>query len=81
MIAQAKQKLRQLEQQMPSKATASTPTPTSEQPLQASLPQQQLDLLTPEHPVLAQLRQLQPDELSARQALDLLYQLKQQLDA
>lgn len=81
VIAQAKQKLRQLEQQMPSKTTASTPTPTSEQPLQASLPQQQLDLLTPEHPVLAQLRQLQPDELSARQALDLLYQLKQQLDA
>ena len=40
----------------------------------------QLELLAPEHPLLAQLRQLNPDELSARQALDYLYQLKQQLD-
>jgi len=73
VIAQAKQKLRQLEQQAPSATTAAKH--------ELVLPQQQLDLLTPEHPVLMQLRQLQPDELSARQALELLYQLKQQLDA
>lgn len=71
VIAQAKQKLQQLEQQPGPAITAAT------QPLA----QQQLDLLPAEHPVLTQLRQLQPDELSARQALDLLYQLKQQLNA
>ncbi len=65
VIQLARQKLRQLEQNGP----ATTPEPVT-----------QLELLAPEHPLLAQLRQLNPDELSARQALDYLYQLKQQLD-
>lgn len=65
VIQLARQKLRQLEQNGP------TTTPEAVT---------QLELLAPEHPLLAQLRQLNPDELSARQALDYLYQLKQQLD-
>ena len=65
VIQLARQKLRQLEQNGPT----TTPEPVT-----------QLELLAPEHPLLAQLRQLNPDELSARQALDYLYQLKQQLD-
>ena len=65
VIQLARQKLRQLEQNGPT----TTPEPVT-----------QLELLAPEHPLLAQLRQLNPDELSARRALDYLYQLKQQLD-
>jgi len=33
-----------------------------------------------EHPVLTRLRDLNPDELSARQALELIYSLKHELD-
>ncbi|MDP5187991.1 MAG: DNA mismatch repair protein MutS [Alishewanella sp.] len=69
VIQQAKQKLHQLELQ-PSVAAK-----------QATGSEAQLPLLEAEHPLLAQLRQIDPDELSARQALDLLYQLKKQLDA
>ncbi len=65
VIQLARQKLRQLEQNGPT----TTPEPVT-----------QLELLAPEHPLLAQLRQLNPDDLTARQALDYLYQLKQQLD-
>ena len=46
-------------------------------PQSAATPQ--LSLLETEHPVVEQLRDLNPDDLSARQALELLYQLKQQL--
>jgi DNA mismatch repair protein MutS len=65
VIQLARQKLRQLEQNGP---------------LTSAEPVAQLELLAPEHPLLTQLRQLNPDEFSARQALDYLYQLKQQLD-
>ncbi len=42
---------------------------------------QQTELFSSEpHPVLEALKRLDPDELSARQALDLLYQLKDDLD-
>jgi len=70
VIQRAKQKLQQLEQQ-PVKHAKSPKTEI----------QPQLDLLTPqEHPLVDKLRRINPDELSARQALDLLYQLKEQLD-
>jgi len=70
VIQRARLKLSELEQHnsLPQAAT---------KPLAASQPQ--LSLLETEHPLLEQLRAINPDELSARQALDLLYQLKQQL--
>ncbi|MDP5151611.1 DNA mismatch repair protein MutS [Rheinheimera baltica] len=67
VILRAKHKLMELEQQS---HNAAPPTPTT---------QPQLSLLTEEHPILAQLRDVSPDDLTARQALELLYQLKQQL--
>ncbi len=42
-------------------------------PLQTEL------FLEPEHPVLTRLKALNPDDLSARAALELLYELKRQL--
>ncbi|WP_333609087.1 DNA mismatch repair protein MutS, partial [Arsukibacterium sp.] len=66
VISQAKHKLSQLEQQGRAQLT----------PQHSAHSQQQLSLLAPEHPVLKKLAALNPDELSARQALDLLYQLK-----
>lgn len=77
VISQAKQKLQQLEQQ--SSQPVSSQHPTSS-PRQATVPAQQSLALEPiEHPLLEQIRTLQPDELTPRQALDLLYQLKRQL--
>lgn len=69
VISQARHKLQQLEQHgaaQPAKTPANSTTP-------------QLSLLEVEHPVIAQLRDINPDDLSARQALELLYQLKQRL--
>ncbi|WP_409420865.1 DNA mismatch repair protein MutS [Pseudaeromonas sp. ZJS20] len=66
VIARARQKLHELESQ-------SLPTAGTAQPAPQPTP------APPEHPLLAQLRRLQPDALSPRQALDLLYELKQQL--
>lgn len=67
VIQQAQHKLKQLEQT---------------EPVVVNKPQTpQLELLQPEHPAIQQLRQLNPDDLTARQALDLLYHLKQQLDS
>jgi len=79
VINQARQKLSQLEQQgreqLQPSAAADTPitaqTSSARQPEQ----QQQLPLMPAEHPLLRQLAAINPDELSARQALDLLYQL------
>ncbi|MEE2002528.1 DNA mismatch repair protein MutS [Alkalimonas sp. MEB108] len=68
VIQQARRKLQQLKQAEPTAATSSKPVAAT-----------QLDLLAPEHPVLQQLRSINPDDLSARQALDLLYQLQAQL--
>jgi len=70
VILRARQKLTALEQQAAANVSA-PPTPTPIPP--------QLSLLDTEHPIIAQLRDINPDELSARQALELLYQLKQQL--
>lgn len=72
VIEQAKQKLAQLEQ-----GTAGLKTPSANQ---QAVPQQQSLLLdTTEHPLLDQLRQLAVDDLSPRQALELLYHFKRQL--
>ena len=68
VILRAKQKLAELEQH-------SMAAPERE----STKSQSQLSLLDSEHPILEQLRKLNPDDLSARQALDLLYNLKQQL--
>ncbi|MEW5682681.1 MAG: DNA mismatch repair protein MutS [Pseudomonadota bacterium] len=69
VIQRARHKLSLLEQH----SHNDTPGPS------AIAVQPQLELLPAEHPVLEKLRILNPDDLSARQALDLLYQLKQQL--
>ena len=69
VIKHARHKLSELEQH--SNSTAAKPAPVAAQP--------QLSLLDAEHPVVAQLRDINPDDLSARQALELLYQLKLQL--
>ena len=68
VINQARQKLSQLEQQGLAQL--------EHQPAAAS--QQQLPLMAAEHPLVQQLAELNPDDLSARQALDLLYQLSRQ---
>lgn len=73
VIQKAKQKLAQLEQQSVVSAKAPAAAKTAE-PLQ-----QQLFVEAEPHPILEQLAKLDPDQLSARQALDLLYQLKASL--
>ena len=73
VIQKAKQKLTQLEQQSLLSAKAPAVVKTAE-PLQ-----QQLFVEAEPHPILDQLAKLDPDQLSARQALDLLYQLKASL--
>lgn len=73
VIQKAKQKLAQLEQQSVVSAKAPAAIKTAE-PLQ-----QQLFVEAEPHPILEQLAGLDPDQLSARQALDLLYQLKASL--
>ncbi|WP_434341421.1 DNA mismatch repair protein MutS [Motilimonas cestriensis] len=70
VIKQAKQKLHQLETQ------ADQPkSPTTSAPSQPSLP----FAVETEHPTVTQLAQINPDELSPRQALDLIYLLKKAL--
>lgn len=71
VIEKAKQKLKQLEQQSPSAQPQAT--------LQMGM-QQPLFVEPAPHPLLEQLQALNPDELSARQALELLYKWKQQLE-
>jgi len=69
VIQKAKHKLQQLEQQGSLQATAKSETPQ----------QQQLFVEAEPHPLVAQLQQVDPDQLSARQALDLIYQWKKNL--
>ena len=69
VIKHARHKLSELEQH--SHSAGVKPAPVAAQP--------QLSLLEAEHPVVAQLRDMNPDDLSARQALELLYKLKQEL--
>ncbi len=74
VIEQAKQKLAQLEQ-----GTTALPASSAQQ-TSAQQPQQQSLLLeAAEHPLLDQLRQLAVDDLTPRQALELLYQFKRQI--
>ena len=72
VINQAKQKLSQLEQQGRAQLTVTT---AASAPQNQTELQQQLPLMPAAHPLLRQLAAINPDELSARQALDLLYQL------
>ena len=67
VISRAKQRLAELE--------------TQQVPTVATKPQafEQLPLMDVEHPVVESLKQLDVDELSAKQALDLLYKLKSQV--
>jgi DNA mismatch repair protein MutS len=73
VIRQAREKLQQLEQESvlgaPSGGVRRTHTPI----------QTELFSEPPPHPVLDALRALNPDDLSAREALELLYRLKAQL--
>ncbi|MBX2808255.1 MAG: DNA mismatch repair protein MutS [Cellvibrionaceae bacterium] len=77
VIAKAQQRLQQLEDAS-EKHSAATPvtTPTTKvnkEPLQASL------FITHNHPVLEELAALNPDDLTPRQALDAVFNLKQQI--
>ena len=78
VIQQARQKLQQLEQQPQPDSAALTAAATTA-PVSSDTQSAQLSLLDAEHPVLEQLKALSVDDLSARQALELLYQLKNQL--
>lgn len=69
VIQAARQKLQQLEQQPQSKATELSTMQTQASP--------QLDLLPQPDPVAAALDKVDPNELSPREALNLIYQLKQ----
>ena len=71
VIKQAREKLMHLERD--SLAQTQGPATTKQAPHQAEL------FVEPEHPVLSELKRLNPDDLSARQALELLYKLKQGL--
>lgn len=64
VIHRAKEKLQQLEQQKGELPTASSPATPS----------------LPTHPVLEQLKKIKPDQLSPREALEYLYQLKASLE-
>ena len=72
VLAAAREKLRELEQgaREPTVPTRPGPSPA------------QVDLFSaaPPHPVVSALEELQPDELTPRQALEKLYELKGQLD-
>lgn len=70
VIKQARSKLQQLERD----SLAQTQAPLS---ITKHAPQQTELFVEAEHPVLLELKSLNPDDLSARQALDLLYKLKQ----
>ena len=72
VLAAAREKLRELEQG--SRETAV--------PARASASPAQVDLFSaaPPHPVVSALEELQPDDLTPRQALEKLYELKAQLD-
>lgn len=70
VVQSAKRKLQQLEQQ--------SMTATPQHDLFASaVPAEE----PPEHPVVATLERLQPDDLTPKQALEYLYQLKKQLNS
>lgn len=85
----AKHKLSELERQSACNTQEHALLPMVEQPQQSKpqfqtqskpqLWQQELPLENQQHPVLTALSTLDPDDLTARQALELLYQLKRQL--
>jgi len=70
VIRQARERLRQLEQDSVATLRA-TPASSASAPLQTDL-----FAVAPAHPALDVLSSLNPDELSAREALELLYRLK-----
>lgn len=74
VIQRARLKLSELEQHSNTPVAKTTTAQTI-----ATNVQPQLSLLEAEHPIVEQLRDINPDDLSARQALELLYQLKSQL--
>jgi DNA mismatch repair protein MutS len=70
VIAQARAKLASLEAGQARAEAEGDEGPTEAVP--------QMGLFQPEHPVLAELRELDVDSLTPKQALDLLYELKDQ---
>lgn len=81
VIVRARNKLTELEQSKHS--DTAIPYPDNKHLVNLNTGQKpatpQLELPITEHPIISQLQGINPDELSARQALDLLYELKQQL--
>jgi DNA mismatch repair protein MutS len=72
VLAAARDKLRELEQGAREPAAAAS---TSASPAQVDL-----FSAAPPHPVVRSLEELQPDDMTPRQALEKLYELKGQLD-
>jgi DNA mismatch repair protein MutS len=72
VINRAKQRLNELEQQQSGKLTDAAPAEAEAF--------EQLSLVTPEHPALTMLIDTDVNDLSPRQALTLLYSLKEKLD-
>lgn len=77
VINQAREKLRELEQQaiaaLPLEIPAAKPADAAKTPAQNDL------FATPSHPALDRLQQVDPDVLTPRQALEVLYELKKTL--
>lgn len=83
VIEKAREKLQQLENDAPAQATtAASPSPSSPAPTaQASSPFQSEMFATVPHPAVDFLQRLEVDEITAREALKILYELKQKADS
>ena len=74
VIEAAGQKLRQLESETPATTASATEKAREQQPRQSEL------FATIEHPVVATLARLDPDDLTAKEALAILYDLRKKVD-
>lgn len=74
VIAAARDKLGQLEKGAQGGESVAAPAPTVAQPMQSEL------FATVEHPAVDFLRRLNPDEITAKEALSILYELRQKAD-
>ena len=83
VIEKAREKLQQLENDAPAQATtAASPFPSSPAPAaQAGSPFQSEMFATVPHPAVDFLQRLEVDEITAKEALKILYELKQKADS
>ena len=79
MITRARQHLKQLEEASVLQAQPKASKPSKTEATAAQAPIQSDLFATQPHPLLLELQDMQPDELTPRQALDLLYAWKTQI--